>query len=136
MRIAPDDLVQAKRVAEAILEHVNLDIFGRESNASLHPALLREVRKAGLARPLPCASNGAMVRIPRSLARKYIELAREQQQLRARLAQVDTELVAVVYAFKVVDPAWSPPKALPRPQKRVTTLARGKGGSDVLGTSP
>ena len=30
MTTAPDDLVQAKLVAEAILEHVKLDFFGRE----------------------------------------------------------------------------------------------------------
>lgn len=61
------------------------------------------------------------------------ELAREQLALRARLAQLDTELAAVVLAAKVIaEPSWTPPKALPRLQKRVTTLAWGKVGLSCL----
>jgi hypothetical protein len=66
-----------------------------------------------------------MTRLPRSLTKKYVDLARERQQLKARLAKVDTELAAVVYALKVVEPEWKAPKVLPRSQARVTALPRG-----------
>lgn len=66
-----------------------------------------------------------MGRVPRSLTKKYAELARERKNLKARLAEVESELTAVVYALKLVSPGWTAPKALPRSQKRVTALPRG-----------
>lgn len=68
-----------------------------------------------------------MTRLPRSLTKKYVELAHERQHLKARLAVVDTELAAVVYALKVVEPEWKARKTLPRLQKRVTAGV-GQGG--------
>ena len=73
-----------------------------------------------------------MTRLPRSLTKKYVELARESQSLKLRLAEVATELAAVVYALKVVEPQWKAPKALPRAQQRVTALAWGKVATGCL----
>lgn len=73
-----------------------------------------------------------MTRVPRSLTKKYVDLARERQALKARLADVETGLAAVAYALKVVDPEWKAPKALPRPQKRITGLPRGKVAAGCL----
>ena len=73
-----------------------------------------------------------MTRIPRSLTKKYAELAIERQHLKTRLAEVETELAAVVYSLKVVSPDWKPPKVLPRAQKRITPLPRGKVATACL----
>jgi hypothetical protein len=73
-----------------------------------------------------------MRRLPRSLTSKYLDLARERESLRVRLAEVDAGLSSVVYALRVLDPAWAPPKVLPRRQKRITQLPRGAVASGCL----
>lgn len=73
-----------------------------------------------------------MRRLPRSLTSKYLELARDQEELRAQLSEVDAGLSSVVYALRVLEPTWEPPKTLPRRQKRVTALPRGAVASGCL----
>lgn len=64
------------------------------------------------------------VRTPRRLKQKRAELAYERVQLTKRLAQIDTEVGAIDYALRVLDPAWKPPRNVARPSSP-TLLPRG-----------
>ncbi len=53
-------------------------------------------------------------RIPSRLTAKYGELLRERQATARRLDELDSELAALSYALRVLDPDWAAPTRTPR----------------------
>jgi hypothetical protein len=54
-------------------------------------------------------------RLPRSLKKKRNALAYEREQLESRLKAIASELAALDYSLRILDPHWKPPKRPSRP---------------------
>ena len=55
-------------------------------------------------------------RLPRSLKKRRNALAYEREQLEARLKAVGSEIAALDYSLRILDPQWKAPKRASRPQ--------------------
>lgn len=72
-----------------------------------------------------------MTRTPRALKEKRAEMAYERMQLARRIAQLDTEIGALDYSLRVLDPAWKPPRKISKPAQQ-TLLPRGAVAQSCL----
>jgi hypothetical protein len=76
--------------------------------------------------------------LPRQLTDKYHDLMRERVQTVAHVEELDRELAALDYAFRVLDPDWEPPnqtqkKRRPCRPPEMRGWRRQKCGADVQG---
>jgi hypothetical protein len=97
--------------------------------AASHASAYRRMRPMGRGnasdrryRYHPCTVE---IRIPRTLTKKRNQLAYERAQLQARSTDVETELSALDYALKTIDPTWRPPKKVTGPRRPPTLPAGG-----------
>ena len=65
-----------------------------------------------------------MTRLPKALKQRRAELAYEHVTLLQRLAEVDTEIRALDFSLRTLDPSWTPPTRTGKPCK-ATVLPRG-----------
>ena len=73
----------------------------------------------GQASPWPSSKWGPMVaRTPRALKEKRAEMAYVRAQLARRTAQLDTEVEALDYALRVLNPGWQPPRRISKPVRQ------------------
>jgi hypothetical protein len=56
-------------------------------------------------------------RLPRSLKKKRNALAYERAQIETRLKSIASEISALDYSLRILDPTWAPPKRPSRPQR-------------------
>jgi hypothetical protein len=70
-------------------------------------------------------------RIPASLTRKHADLALERRELDIRSRDVDSELKAIEYSIRVIDPNWQPALRLRR-RRTKSRFPRGTVGKSCL----
>jgi hypothetical protein len=69
--------------------------------------------------------------LPRQLTDKYHDLMRERVQTVAHVEELDRELAALDYAFRVLDPDWEPPNQTQK-KRRPSRLPHGVLSRDCL----